>query len=179
MCTELMLKGMIGEVQSCDIVRIDKLFQVVEICDMAKKIWNEHYASILEQEQIDYMLQKFQSPNAIGEQIKHGYYYCVLSVGGVDIGYISYIFQDEHLYLSKFYISNEFRRKGYGGYVIEYLKEICSDIGLSGIRLNVNKYNGDSISAYKNIGFKIIDEGVFDIGGGYVMDDYIMLLEVH
>ncbi len=164
--------------QSCDIIRIDKLFQVIEICEMAKKIWNEHYGSILEQEQIDYMLQKFQSPNAIGEQIEHGYNYCVISVGGVDIGYFSYVLEKEHLYLSKLYIDGEFRRKGYGGYVIEYLKNICREKNLCGIRLNVNKYNDNSLLAYKKFGFKIIDEGVFDIGGGYVMDDYIMLLDV-
>ena len=145
---------------------------------MAKKIWHEHYGSILEHDHIDYMLQEFQSPNAIGEQINNGYCYCILSADDADIGYISYVLHDTYLYLSKFYILEEHRGNGYGRYVIEQLKDVCRDNSLSEIRLNVNKYNSDSISAYKNIGFKTVDEEVIDIGGGYVMDDYVMSLEV-
>ena len=42
------------------------------------------------------------------------------------------------------------------------------------IRLTVNKYNKNSIAAYRKWGFKIIDSVVTDIGSGFVMDDFIM-----
>ena len=42
------------------------------------------------------------------------------------------------------------------------------------IQLTVNKYNTNTISAYKKWGFEIIDSVVTDIGEGFVMDDYIM-----
>ena len=40
--------------------------------------------------------------------------------------------------------------------------------------LTVNKNNTKAISVYKSFGFDITDTVVTDIGGGYVMDDYIM-----
>jgi ribosomal protein S18 acetylase RimI-like enzyme len=38
----------------------------------------------------------------------------------------------------------------------------------------VNKRNPGAISFYKAAGFTIAREAVFDIGSGFVMDDYIM-----
>ena len=46
--------------------------------------------------------------------------------------------------------------------------------GKSCIYLTVNKYNSGSIEVYKKLGFTVADQVVTDIGGGYVMDDYIM-----
>ena len=40
--------------------------------------------------------------------------------------------------------------------------------------LTVNKGNTDSIAVYLKSGFVVREEAVFDIGSGYVMDDYVM-----
>ena len=40
--------------------------------------------------------------------------------------------------------------------------------------LNVNKNNDRAISAYVRNGFVVREAVVVDIGGGFVMDDYIM-----
>ena len=40
--------------------------------------------------------------------------------------------------------------------------------------LSVNKRNAKAIAAYKRNGFVIAESVVTDIGGGFVMDDYIM-----
>ena len=42
------------------------------------------------------------------------------------------------------------------------------------ITLRVNKKNYNTIDIYKHLGFRIKEAVVTDIGGGYVMDDYIM-----
>jgi len=36
----------------------------------------------------------------------------------------------------------------------------------------------DSIAFYERNGFAKTDEGIFDIGNGFVMDDYILELKV-
>jgi ribosomal protein S18 acetylase RimI-like enzyme len=41
--------------------------------------------------------------------------------------------------------------------------------------LAVNKSNRSAISAYLKHGFRVGDAVVKDIGGGFVMDDYIMV----
>ncbi len=40
--------------------------------------------------------------------------------------------------------------------------------------LQVNKRNTDAIGFYRSAGFEVIREAVMDIGGGFVMDDYLM-----
>ena len=40
--------------------------------------------------------------------------------------------------------------------------------------LQVNKRNTKAISSYRKYGFEVRSSTVDDIGGGYVMDDYVM-----
>jgi len=47
--------------------------------------------------------------------------------------------------------------------------------GLSVLVLQVNKQNLDSIAIYLKAGFTVREETVFDIGNGFVMDDYVMV----
>ena len=53
------------------------------------------------------------------------------------------------------------------------LKEQAKNSGDERIILNVNKQN-PSYYFYVSQGFKVYEEGVFEIGNGYVMDDYLM-----
>ncbi len=143
---------------------------------LAKEIWNEHYSKILSKEQIDYMLENFQSQKAIDSQIKDGYNYFVMKADGETLGYTGVVFQESKMFLSKLYIKKEARNKGVGRNTLEFLKNLCREKGYNKIYLTVNKYNTDSINAYKKMGFEIINSVVSDIGNGYVMDDYIMEL---
>ena len=40
--------------------------------------------------------------------------------------------------------------------------------------LQVNKQNTGAVGFYTAAGFEVIREAVFEIGGGFVMDDYVM-----
>ena len=78
------------------------------------------------------------------------------------------------MFLSKLYLQKAHRGKGYASRAVEFLEGICKQESLSAIWLTVNRYNYDTIEVYKKKGFTVIREQVADIGGGYVMDDYIM-----
>ncbi len=57
------------------------------------------------------------------------------------------------------------------------LAHICEQaraLGAPAVWLQVNKRNERAIAAYLRAGFQIEKEAVFDIGGGFVMDDYVM-----
>ena len=47
-----------------DWTKIETDSQINELCALAKKIWNEYSTCFISQEQIDYMLEKFQSEQA-------------------------------------------------------------------------------------------------------------------
>lgn len=154
--------------------------QIESVAAMADEIWHEWFPSIISESQIDYMLEKFQSADAVTEQLKNGNYrYFIIMNNGEYIGYTAIRpDSDGRLFLSKIYIKKMHRGKGFGKAVFEFLKEFCTENNLHGIWLTVNKNNTDSINVYKKCGFKIIGEDVTDIGNGYVMDDFFFQLDV-
>lgn len=153
---------------------------IIQVVDLAKQIWNQHYLPIIGQEQVDYMLDKFQSLTAIDEQIKSGYQYYLLSAEERNIGYLALVpdAKQQKLMISKIYVTKESRGLGGGKSMLEFTLEQAKELGLSTVWLTVNKYNDDSINWYKKQGFEVTEEVVADIGNGYVMDDYILQLPV-
>lgn len=154
---------------------VTKAEQVKRVAELAKEIWYEHYVPIIGKEQVDYMVEHFQSEAAISEQLNQGSYeYYLMKEQGGYYGYLSICKEEKALFLSKFYITKPFRGRGYARKALEWLEEIGRKEGLSKIRLTVNRNNQNSIHAYERLGFIKSGEKVADIGGGYVMDDYLM-----
>ena len=141
---------------------------------------HEFFPSVLSTEQIDYMVEKFQSAQAMKEQMKsEGYKYFLLLNGGTRVGYTAIRHDgDGRLFLSKLYVKKEHRGKGYATEVFEFLKRYCRENGLTAIWLTVNKHNSTAISVYEKRGFRKIGEGVTDIGKNFVMDDFYFQLDV-
>lgn len=148
---------------------------IVLLCNLASTIWQDYWKIILSQEQITYMLEKFQSPKAVKKQIEdEDYIYRIMKNNGENVGYFGVCKKDEHLFLSKLYIAKECRGKGFGRFAFLEIRKIAEDIGAKFIRLTVNKHNSNSIKAYEKWGFNVVDSCITDIGNNFVMDDYIM-----
>ena len=145
---------------------------------LAKEIWTEHYTPIIGREQVEYMLARFQSELAISEQIADGYLYFLIEDMGQFIGYISVQPKDGELFLSKIYVRSSSRGMGHGRKAIDFAEELAREQGAGKIVLTVNKKNTLALKAYEAIGFRKIEAIVQDIGGGFVMDDYRMELEI-
>ncbi len=152
-----------------------KIEGIPKLAKLTSSIWHEYWTQILSPEQIDYMVDKFQSEKAILEQYKNeNYTYYYINEDNQNIGYFGLSNKKDYLFLSKLYISKDYRHKGLGTKAFEKIKEIAKNKGYKSIQLTVNKYNTNTISAYDKWGFKTIDSVVTDIGSGFVMDDYIM-----
>lgn len=149
--------------------------QVREIADLAKVIWNEHFTPIIGKDQVDYMVEKFQSYPALKEQISEGYEYYQIFSSGEFCGYTGiHPGEDNRLFLSKLYLKKESRGHHLATGAFSFLKEICRERGYPAIWLTCNKHNDNSLGVYRHFGFEIVDTQEADIGGGFIMDDYIM-----
>lgn len=163
------------KMDSIKIVKAESDDQLGRIAAIADEIWHEYFPCIISEGQIDYMVEKFCSFEAMKENIaKESYSYYFIKRGGEDIGYTAAKPDGDRLFLSKIYLKKEERGKKYSRRVIEFYEELSRESGLRAMWLTVNKHNGSTIAAYKAMGFEIIGEGVADIGNGYVMDDYFM-----
>lgn len=153
----------------------EEVSDIKKLAKLADEIWHEYWVEILSPEQIDYMVDKFQSESAIQAQIKNdNYKYFFIKCYSEIAGYIGLSLKKDYLFLSKIYIRKDFRHKGFGTSSFEFIKEFAKKNNYSIIRLTVNKYNSNTINAYKKWKMKITDSVVTDIGNGFVMDDYIM-----
>lgn len=159
--------------------KVKKQEEIDLIEELGRKIWHEHYSLILEPDQIDYMIDKFQSASAITRQMKNqGYEYYLINEGDSTVGYMGLVMEPEKLFLSKLYIAKEARGKGLASKAFEFLKDMATSNKKQTIWLTVNRHNSGSIAVYEKKGFLKVREQVTDIGNGYVMDDYIMELKI-
>lgn len=152
--------------------------QLEVLGSVARTVWNEAYGDILSQDQIDYMLDRFQSADAMREQISQGYTYLAITVDGDVIGYTGYVPDDRGLFLSKLYILREYRGRGYARTAVDRLRDVATSLGLGCIHLMVNRDNKDAIGLYGHLGFRTVDSVDTPIGGGFVMNDHIMELRI-
>ena len=146
-----------------------------QVEELAAEIWKEHYTPIIGAEQVEYMLDNFQSVEAMGGQIREGMTYCLVYSDRNPVGYLAFKEQDEELFLSKIYVLSDQRGKGIGKAAMEFVESRAKDQGKHFLSLTVNKNNRGSITAYEKLGF--VNQGPLetDIGGGFIMDDYLMI----
>lgn len=155
------------------------LFELVDTKDelkqiefMASIIWPITYKDILSAEQIKYMLNKYLTLDAILANIDDGYTYVIIHDEDNKMGFMAYKLMDTQCFLSKLYILPNFQNQGIARKAIEYLQAFKLPITLT-----VNKHNGNAYQKYLHMGFTVYDSVVTDIGNGYVMDDYCMVLK--
>lgn len=151
---------------------------VHRLAKVAREVWREANVAFCTPEQVEYMIEKFQSFEAITGQLMQGYRYFLIEDGDEILGYFGVQNQGERLFLSKFYILKQTRGRGLFSMGLQRMIDICKEDGLESIYLTVNRNNIHAYEVYLAKGFKVIAEECADIGFGFVMDDYIMEYEV-
>ena len=131
------------------------------ISNLASIIWHEHYIPIIGEEQVIYMLKNLQSSQVMYSQFQNGYVYFMVMHKAQLVGYISIKQQQDNLFLSKIYISKDFRGQKIGKKAILFIEEKGREMGCKSIKLDVNKFNKNTIAAYETFGFKKIGEIIF------------------
>lgn len=150
---------------------------VDRLCALAAEIWRRHYADIISAAQIEYMLDQRYKPEILREELKRrDLWWDKLLVDGQMTGFTSYFLTENagEMKLDKLYVHYDHQRRGYGGVLLERALALARSHDCARLTLAVNKHNRNAIAAYNKYGFGVVESVVKDIGGGFVMDDYIM-----
>lgn len=182
--------------------KVEPVHDLDALAEMAHDIWFEYWPAHIGADQTAYMVEQFQSKDAIVRDIaEHGYeYYFVIDETGKAVGYVGVAperfsndrenprarahgeaitpLHADRLFISKIYLYAEERGKHYSSQILAWLRNYARKLGLTGMYLTVNKGNELGIRAYKGNGFDIIESVEADIGNGFVMGDYIMACAV-
>jgi len=156
--------------------------QIDSLCKIAERVWHLTYDPLVPDGQVEYMIEKFQSPHAVKDQMEHlNYRYYMMVCDGQDTGFIGFSPRyegREEMFLSKVYLLPEFRGRGAVKAAFALVEEETRKEGLSKIRLTVNKGNAHAVEVYAHYGFETVEKVKTDIGSGFVMDDFIMVKEL-
>jgi GNAT superfamily N-acetyltransferase len=154
----------------------------VMLRELAETIWRQHYTGIISAHQIDYMLPGRFSDESLREHIQAPDRWLeILRVSDKSVGYCAYELANNYgdgglaaMKLGQLYVLASHRGLGLGKFMLGHVEQQARDLGRYLLWLQVNKRNTGSIAFYKAMGFAVSREAVFDIGGGFVMDDYVM-----
>ena len=157
--------------------RVERPEQIAAVAALARETWTQHYVPIIGAAQVEYMLAKFQSAEAIARQIAAEGYEYYLAPGA---GYLALVPDpaEKRMLLSKIYVKAARRGTGLGRALAEFAEKRCAECGGNELWLTVNRNNIGSIAFYGRLGFRKTQTLVTDIGGGFVMDDWHMAKDV-
>jgi len=147
---------------------------------LAAKIWWQHYAGIISDAQISYMLERGYSAEALQLQMgAQSQRFLLAEKDDKPLAYGSYTLKTNgkisYCYLNKLYALESARGQGIGKALLGAVVAQARSCGLGLMRLNVNKHN-PTVAWYLRQGFTLHSEQVLYIGFGFVMDDYVMEL---
>lgn len=150
--------------------------RAVRAKSVAEKAWPPTYSEIIPAAQIPYMIERMYSPEAIRAAATAGTPYYLVLADGADAGVCSIDLRpatDGAAELHKIYLLPEWWGRGVGAWLLAELCRRAKEAGATRVWLRVNKRNVRAQKAYRAAGFLNVRALCTDIGGGFVMDDFI------
>ena len=144
---------------------------------LARRIWQHTYPGIISREQIDFMLEQRYDPQHLRDELTLPQrWWDQAMVAGELAGFAScLIIADGEMKLDKLYVDPLRQRMGIGARLLDRVISHALKAGCRTLMLAVNKRNEGAIAAYRKQGFAVRESVCVDIGGGFVMDDFIMV----
>mgnify|MGYP006295199359 CR=1 FL=1 len=146
--------------------------------ELAESIWRVTYGDIISPAQIRYMLDRLYQPDLLRNQVMSGNPLFGAYSGGKLVGYAHVFIEGHQSRLDKLYVDTLYQGLGIGRKLVDQAVAFAIGSDCSLMTLRVNRSNLNAIAAYEQLGFVIVSTHKKDIGGGYVMDDYLMLMDL-
>lgn len=159
-------------------IRVASDAELPLISQLAGRIWRAHYPSILSREQIEYMLGWMYDVAQLRKDVARGVVYELVLDGPRPIGFCGYEPAGRELKLHKLYLEVTEHGRGIGSLALRHVEDEARRRGLPLVVLGVNRFNTKALRVYERNGYKVRQELKTDIGGGFVMDDFILEKQV-
>jgi len=149
------------------------------IREIAHHTWPIAYGSYISKAQLDYMLDMMYSDNSLQDQINNGHQFYIAEHNNIAVGFASVSKEEDNACkLNKLYVLPSAQKTGAGKALLLKTIEYAISHEACCLYLQVNKQN-NAQHFYSKHGFTIREASILEIGGGYIMDDYIMELKLN
>jgi GNAT superfamily N-acetyltransferase len=150
------------------------------LSQLARRIWHAHYPGIITSAQIEYMLDQRYRPELVRDELgRDDVWWELASLEDHPVGFSSCLLAHEpgEMKLDKLYVDPAQHGTGIGTQLMQSVRARARSLQCRRLVLAVNKRNASAIAAYRRWGFRVERSMVTDIGAGFVMDDYLMVVE--
>lgn len=144
---------------------------------LAHQIYYPTYTGILSIDQMDFMLGKSYTIEALRESMVQDQHFYIVYENKLPVGFVSFFVKtDDILRIEKLYLLPTTQGRGIGSEVIRFAEKIAIKYKSSILELNVNRGN-NAYYFYLKMGFEVVEK--VDIPYfGYVLDDYVMQMKI-
>ncbi len=157
-------------------IRAADVNDIATIREIANITWPVAYGSYISKAQLDYMLDMMYSDNSLLEQMNKGHQFYIAEQHKNPIGFASVSKEEDNSSkLNKLYVLPTAQKTGAGKALLQKSIDYAISHAANCLYLQVNKQN-NAQHFYSKHGFTVREASILEIGGGYIMDDYIMEL---
>ena len=157
-------------------IRAADVNDIATIRAIATFTWPVAYGSYISKEQLDYMLNLMYSDDSLLDQMNKGHQFYIAEQDSIPIGFASVSKEEDNsCKLNKLYVLPSAQKTGAGKALLQKTINYATSHSSSCLFLQVNKQN-NAQEFYRKHGFRVREASILDIGEGYIMDDYIMVL---
>ena len=150
--------------------------EVEALRQLAEAIWKISYQTLISPAQIDYMLSQRYQPALLRQLLARGDRIFAARAGGELVGFAHAFRADAaQCKLDKLYVRHDLQRHGIGSLLLEAVEDYARRQDCKHLTLRVNKHNHQALAAYQKYGFIRAADVIEDIGGGFVMDDFVLI----
>ncbi len=159
-------------------IREADVHDIAIIREIAIVTWPVAYGSYISKAQLDYMLDMMYNSASLLNQINKGHHFYIAEHNNTTIGFASVSKEEDNTCkLNKLYVLPTAQKTGAGKALLFKTIDYATSQAASCLYLQVNKQN-NAQHFYSKYGFTVREASILEIGGGYIMDDYIMELVI-
>ena len=150
---------------------------IATLKELALNLVPNSYKGVLNTSQIDFMLDKYYSQQALQDALNQGKEYFIATLDGEDVGVVSVIEHGPDLFLmQKIYVQSNAQGKGVGTKLFEHLVEYVQQKhpGECTIELLINKHN-PGLEFYTKRGMQKIRDTGLDMGDFFINEEVYSL----
>jgi len=150
----------------------------VGLGDLARRIWRACFRGMISDAQLEYMLAQRYEEGVLAATLGREWpRFELLSVDGEPAAFAAHGPQDQprSWKLHQLYVDPEWQKRGLAGRLLEQVEGAAREHGCAELLLTVNRGNAHARAVYEHRGFVVREAARFDIGGGFVMDDFVMV----
>lgn len=143
------------------------------IRQLASEVWYVTYQNIDPKDKLDYMFEMMYKLDKIKRDCEGNSSYHILYDDNQPAGYLGLTISEDTLVIQRIYVMPAAQGRGCGRFMLEKAENFARERKLHKLWLVVNRSN-KARHFYQHMGFDLVGERDFNIGGGYFMNDFIM-----